>query len=119
MTAEEAIEIIKNELVFESGVIREALEVIERAIEKANNKKVGMIFHNDGGFEYICTPATSAQRQHAACPLTLAMRQKILGRTRSLCPQRPICCPASRSALSCAYYQTDSSDQYALNLRRD
>lgn len=54
MTIEEAIEIIKNELVFESGVIREALEVIERDIEKANNKKVGMIFHNDGGFEYIC-----------------------------------------------------------------
>ncbi len=37
MTAEEAIEIIKNELVFESGVINEALEVIEREIGVKNN----------------------------------------------------------------------------------
>lgn len=39
MTAEEAIEIIKNELVFESGVINEALEVIEREIGVKNNDK--------------------------------------------------------------------------------
>lgn len=45
-------------------------------------------------------PATSRRCQHTVCPLTLAMRQKILGVRRSLCPPRPICCPAFRSALS-------------------
>lgn len=39
MTPQEAIEIIKDELPFESGVINEALGIIENAIEKQIPKK--------------------------------------------------------------------------------
>ena len=43
----------------------------------------------------------SSRCQHTGCPLTLAMRQKILrAKPCSHCPLRPICCPAFRSALS-------------------
>ncbi len=53
-------------------------------------------------------PATSGKRQHALCPITLALRQKILSFHRSLCPPRPIFCPAFRSALSYAKLSVDA-----------
>ena len=50
-----------------------------------------------------------SRRQHAVCPVTLAMRQKILRKAfRSLCPRRPICCPAFRSPLSCGELSVDA-----------
>lgn len=54
-------------------------------------------------------PAATSQRcQHIVCLLTLALRQKILRFPVSLCPQRPICCPAFRSALSSAKLSVDA-----------
>ena len=50
----------------------------------------------------------SARCQHTGCPLTLAMRQKILWSPISPCPRRPICCPAFRSALSYAKLSVDA-----------
>ncbi len=53
-------------------------------------------------------PAASWKRHHASCPLTLAMRRKILRKSRSLRPRRPICCSAFRSALSTAVLSVDA-----------
>lgn len=39
MTYQEAFEIIKNEMPYESGVINEALEMVENAVEKQIPKK--------------------------------------------------------------------------------
>ena len=58
---------------------------------------------------FVATKATTFVRcQHIGCPLTLAMRQKILRFPFSLCPPRPICCPASRPALSYAELSVDA-----------
>lgn len=60
-------------------------------------------------YHLVCRKSDrSARRQHAVCPLTLAMRQKILWSPISLCPRRPICCPALRSALSYAELSVDA-----------
>ena len=53
-------------------------------------------------------PTTSVRRQHAVCPITLALRRRILSLRRSLRPPRPICCPAYRSALSYAELSVDA-----------
>ena len=50
----------------------------------------------------------SARCQHTGCPLTLAMRRKILRFPRSPRPGRPICRSAFRSALSCAVLSVDA-----------
>ena len=58
-----------------------------------------------------CLPyqTTASERcQHTVCPITLALRQKILWIPISLCPRRPICCPALRSALSYAKLSVDA-----------
>lgn len=56
MTEQEAFERIKDELPFESGVINEALSVVERACEKRIPKKPIKVM--DSGIrytdEYIC-----------------------------------------------------------------
>ena len=39
MTIQEALEIIKNEMPYESGVINEALNMVENAVEKQIPKK--------------------------------------------------------------------------------
>ena len=60
-------------------------------------------------YHLVCRKSDrSVRRQHAVCPLTLAMRQKILWSPISLCPRRPICCPAFRSALSYAELSVDA-----------
>ena len=79
------------------------------------NEKVLVPLREQGQKRHFCgttlfagNPTASLRRQHAACPLTLAMRQKILWSPISLCPRRPICCPAFRSALSYAELSVDA-----------
>ena len=50
----------------------------------------------------------SARCQHTGCPLTLAMRQKILRFPCSPCPRRPICCSAFRTPLSYGALSVDA-----------
>ena len=52
--------------------------------------------------------AISARCQHTGCPLTLAMRQKILSVRCSPCPRRPICCSAFRAPLSSGALSVDA-----------
>ena len=60
-------------------------------------------------YHLVCRKSGHSIRcQHTGCPVTQAMRQKILGFPLSLCPRRPICCPAFRSALSCAKLSVDA-----------
>ena len=72
------------------------------------NKKVLVPLREQGQkrqflrYHLVCRKyGRSARCQHTVCPLTLALRQKILWFPISPCPRRPICCPAFRSALSC------------------
>ncbi len=53
-------------------------------------------------------PTASVRCQHTVCPVTLAMRRRILGKSCSPRPRRPICCPAFRSALSFAELSVDA-----------
>lgn len=80
-----------------------------------DNKKVLVPLREQGQkkqflrYHLVCRKSDrSARRQHAVCPLTPAMRQKILWLPISLCPRRPICCPAFRSALSYAELSVDA-----------
>ena len=80
------------------------------------NKKVLVPLREQGQkdkflrYHLVCRPKNgrSARCQHTGCPLTLALRQKILRFPVSLCPLRPICCPAFRSALSFAELSVDA-----------
>ena len=80
------------------------------------NKKVLVPLREQGQkdkflrYHLVCRPKNgrSARCQHTGCPLTLALRQKILRFPVSLCPLRPICCPAFRSALSYAKLSVDA-----------
>ena len=56
----------------------------------------------------VCKNDRSARCQHTACHITPALRQRILGNTRSPCPRRPICCSAFRPALSSAGLSVDA-----------
>ena len=77
-------------------------------IKHTSNKKVLVPLREQGQkiqflrYHLVCRKTDrSARCKHTGCPITLALRQKILGdRPLSHCPLRPICCPAFRSALS-------------------
>ena len=53
-------------------------------------------------------PGHSVRCQHTVCPITPAMRQKILWLPISPCPRRPIYQPAFRAALSFAALSVDA-----------
>ena len=79
------------------------------------NKKVLVPLREQGQKDNFCgttlfavKTATSVRCQHTGCPLTLAMRQKILWFPISPCPQRPICCPAFRFPLSYGKLSVDA-----------
>ena len=57
-----------------------------------------------------CLPKNghSSRCHYTGCPITLALRQKILWRTISPCPRRPICCSAFRFPLSCGKLSVDA-----------
>ena len=58
MTIQEALEIIKNEMPYESGVINEALNMVENALEKQIPKKLKQRgeFDPSGQYKRFCCP---------------------------------------------------------------
>lgn len=58
MTIQEALEIIKNEMPYESGVINEALNMVENALEKQIPKKLKPRgeFDPSGQYKRFCCP---------------------------------------------------------------
>lgn len=75
MTIQEAFEIIKNEMPYESGVINEALKMVEGALEKQIPKKpIGkeVIGVSMSGYKHKgnCPKCSSSVRQYTSnyCP---------------------------------------------------
>lgn len=54
MTIQEAFEIIKNEMPYESGVINEALNMVENAVEKQIPKKPKNYLVNMKHIDFLC-----------------------------------------------------------------